>query len=243
MSALPLQLLKMLKPPRPLELMQLHVRALFQHDENARLTAINQWTGGRAPLFFLGRSLRGNLWRFHKDLPESLVTDLSRLCLKETGNILDAPIYLNDYQSLLEAYCPDRQVWQGPAYYRKSKISGYRAGTAITQSNKAVVEKHLNDWLADIPYWQPFMVSLENGQAVAVCATVRRTKDAAEAGVETATGYRRKGHAARAVASWTNAILEKGLIPLYSTSWDNKASQAIANKLGFSLFGSDFSIT
>jgi predicted GNAT family acetyltransferase len=60
--------------------------------------------------------------------------------------------------------------------------------------------------------------------------------------VETLEGYRGRGHAPAAVAAWARAVRATGRIPLYSTSWDNLASQAVARKLGLIPYGADFSL-
>ncbi len=44
-------------------------------------------------------------------------------------------------------------------------------------------------------------------------------------------GYRRKGYATEAVAAWAGAVQAMGLMPLYSTSWDNAAPMKVAEKL------------
>jgi hypothetical protein len=229
--------------PNPLELMHMHVRVLFTHDEHLRLTAVNQWNGGIVPRFFLGHTMLGNVWRFRADLPERLVKELELLCREEAGNILLEPQTKDSYVRLLSAHAEIKQVWQGPAYYCTRAIPLPTPPVAITLANAQLLKGGLEDWLPDVPYWQPFMVATKNGQAVAVCASVRSIAEAHEAGVETLSAYRRKGHAASAVAGWANALLEQKIIPLYSTSWTNKASQAVAKKLGFSLYGTDFHIT
>ncbi|MCA9837218.1 MAG: GNAT family N-acetyltransferase [Trueperaceae bacterium] len=223
--------------------MKLHVRVLFKHDENDRLIAVNQWNGGIVPRFFLGRTQQGAIWRFHARLPQTLMDELSSLCQEETADPFTEPKHKASYLALLNAHAPDGQVWQGPAYacFQKPALSGQTA--AITGENKHLLEGGLEDWLADIPYWQPFMASLEDNKAVAVCASVRTFGGAYEAGVETLAAYRQKGHAAHAVSAWANSLLAQNSLPLYSTSWENKASQAIARKHGFEFYGSDFHIS
>ena len=72
---------------------------------------------------------------------------------------------------------------------------------------------------------------------------MRITAAAHEAGVETLPALRRRGHAVNEVAAWADAVRRTGAAPLYSTSWDNVASQNVAAKLGLSLFGVDFHVT
>ena len=48
-------------------------------------------------------------------------------------------------------------------------------------------------------------------------------------------------HAAAVVAAWAAAVRASGRLPLYSTSWDNVASQGVARKLGLVLYGADLS--
>lgn len=81
------------------------------------------------------------------------------------------------------------------------------------------------------------------GRAVAVCCSVRRTDTAHEAGVETAAALRGRGHGAAAVRAWIRALREAGPLPLYSTSWQNGASQSVARKLGLLRFGNDLHVT
>ena len=45
------------------------------------------------------------------------------------------------------------------------------------------------------------------------------------------------------VAGWARAVREAGVEPLYSTSWQNAASRAVARKLALVPFGSDVHIT
>lgn len=84
---------------------------------------------------------------------------------------------------------------------------------------------------------------MKDGYAVSVCFCARRSEVAAEAGVETAKTFRGLGYGPRVTAAWAMAIRSMGLIPLYSTSWSNKASLAVARKLGLVAFASDWSLS
>src|SRR6185436_13781001 len=84
---------------------------------------------------------------------------------------------------------------------------------------------------------------VEHGQAVSVCFCARRSDVAAEAGLETAAAFRGRGLAARVTAAWALAIRASGRLPIYSTSWSNHASLAVARKLGLAACASDWSLS
>lgn len=97
--------------------------------------------------------------------------------------------------------------------------------------------------ITELHDWQPFLAIVESGKVVSVCRSVRITSQAHEAGVETLPDFRGKGYAAEVVAGWASLVKSRSAIPLYSTSWDNIASQAVARKLQLVSYGEDFHIT
>ncbi len=232
-------------PPSQLELMRMHVEALFTHNESLRIESVNQPDDGVAPRFFLGRTIAGNLWRFRTDLPSDLAIELKKLCNgePETNEISRTPENQKEYIRLLEAHTPIKQVLSGPAYWFSTDVVPCVQPVEISETNADLLRGGLEDLLEDVPHRRPFMAMVEDGQAVSVCASVRITDAAHEAGVETLPAYRQKGHATNVVACWANAVRKISAIPLYSTSWDNTASQNVAARLGLSMFGVDFHIT
>lgn len=72
---------------------------------------------------------------------------------------------------------------------------------------------------------------IEDQQPVSICFCARRSKVAAEAGLDTAAAFRGRGFGPRATIAWAHATRALGLEPLYSTAWDNAASLAVARKL------------
>jgi hypothetical protein len=177
------------------------------------------------------------------DVPDDLVNELTALCLEETGDVSQEPKYKEKYLELLVTQEPVKQIWQGPVYWCPQTVTSSVQAVAITEANKHLLEGGLESWLPDVPHRQPFFAAVQHGKAVSVCSSVRITDNAHEAGVETLLEYRQQGHAVHVVASWTNALLGKKVIPLYSTSWENTASQNVARKAGFEFFGSDFHVT
>lgn len=225
------------------ELMQLHVQVLYRHDEQSRLIAINDWQGGIAPRFFLGRTNQGNVWRFRHDLPQSICQELTALCQTEPAAGEGRPRHEAAYVGLLAALAPVERIWAGPAYWFAKGATAVPDTIILNESNASLLAAELKDWLPDIPHQQPFVAMLVGGQAAAICASVRITAAAHEAGVEIAASHRRKGYAAAVVSSWACEVEKLGAIPLYSTSFENIASQRVASRLGLAQFGTDFHIT
>ena len=233
------------------ELMQQHLQALYHHDETLRLTAINDWRGGVAPRFFLGRTDRGNLWRFRNDLSGEICDALDTLCRVEPAATSEQPAQAAAFHRILLAQAHTAQIWRGPAYwfpYEAAPIGtpvGAPAGQVgpIDEQQAYLLKGGLSDWIPDIPYQQPFVAVIVAGQAVSVCSSVRITANAHEAGVETLATHRRRGYAVAAVSTWAHLVQQQGALALYSTSFDNVGSQSVAARLGLSRYGVDFHIT
>jgi RimJ/RimL family protein N-acetyltransferase len=113
----------------------------------------------------------------------------------------------------------------------------------VTSDNATVLSPYLEDWRNDVSVSVPMAVVLEGGNAISVCCSVRVTPRAHEAGVETHRDFRGRGHAARAVSAWAKMVRDLDRLPLYSTSWENEPSRAVARKLDLIQFGVDLHIT
>jgi hypothetical protein len=93
----------------------------------------------------------------------------------------------------------------------------------------------------ELPERSPIAGIVIDGHVVSVCFCARGSQVAAEAGVETAADYRGRGLGASVTAAWARMIRESGRVPLYSTSWKNVPSLALARSLGLSECGVDWS--
>jgi RimJ/RimL family protein N-acetyltransferase len=88
----------------------------------------------------------------------------------------------------------------------------------------------------------PVTAAVVNGSAVSICYCARLSPLGAEAGVETLDPMRGRGYATAAVAAWATAVRRQGLLALYSTTWENAASQRVAEKVGAVCYGEDWEI-
>lgn len=216
--------------------MRLHVEALFTCDTAGHLVAVNDAGRAAAPRFFLGRTGEGSAWWFRHDLDAALTSDLDALCTRD-------PHAADPFIDRLARAAPVRKTWTGPAFCFPVNLLPANDGMRVTADNAGVLSPYLDDWQGDVAEGVPMVVVVEDGKAVSICASVRVTENAHEAGVETHRAFRGRGHAARAVAGWARDVRALGRIPLYSTSWENTASQAVARKLGLRQFGVDLHIT
>ena len=211
------------------------MEALYGHDARGRITSSNEWRPAPAPRFHLGRTSEGLVRRFRADLPDALCEELTALGGDESA-----------IARTLAARAPVERIWTGPAYALPADVAprpGARV-VAISPANADLLRGGFEAWLDDVPHRQPFLAALgRDGRAVAVCASVRITDAAHEAGVETLSAARGRGHAVDVVAAWAAEVRRAGALALYSTASDNAASQRVAAKLGARSIGADFHVS
>ena len=231
-----------------LELARMQAEALFVHDANDRLLRINEPDpDGPAPRFFLVRTMLGNLWRTRCDLPADLTAELEGLAAREPvigslGELGEPPYHSAAYAELLKQHAPPGSMDAGPAYYLP-ELPPPAETVVITPANAELLEAYYPYTRSRYVELAPVVVRVMDGVAVAVCCSARITAQVAEAGVHTIEAYRGRGYAADVVRGWAAGIRATGRLPLYSTSWENAASRAVAARLGAVLYGVDFSIT
>lgn len=185
-------------------LMALHIHALFTHDAQARMLFVNEPDGGGpAP----------------------------RLCMDEPVGMdfRRPPRHVSAHVRLLETHAPVQELGMGPAYRFPEYLAPSRPLLALTATHGELLRDGFETRIADLPAWQPFLGLVEEGRVVAICRSVRITPAAHEAGVETLPLFRGRGYAQDAVAGWASAVQATGALPLYSTAWENAASQAVAS--------------
>lgn len=220
---------------------ELRLRTLFVLDNRGSMVSAREPAPpGPAPLFTIIGSATGRAWAVRADVPDAVAADLDGLASAEPpANDLRLPSVLAErYQSLVGG-----KVSSGPAF---TFLNHLDRPTGIEQiDNEQPLLHHFRGWVpGEIAEGRaPVMAIVEDGHSVSICFCARRTDDAAEAGLETAEAYRGRGYASRVTAAWALAVRASGRTPMYSTSWDNAASLAVARKLRLVLCGSDWSLT
>ena len=79
----------------------------------------------------------------------------------------------------------------------------------------------------------PCIGVLVEGRLVCVAHSSRRITTACELGIDTLPDARRHGYATMATITWTQAVRQEGLLPIYSARADNTASLRVAAAAGY----------
>ena len=228
------------------DLLDTHINTLFRCDAGGRLLTTNEADPPPAPRFYMARSAQGNAWRIRHDLPADLAEQLDAACRAEPAAVsLSQPARCYaTVRALLDQHAPVRDEYRGPAFVIPRDVPHIGGATLITPDNAHVLARYFK-WL--LPFETstdsyPVAAVVVNGVAVSCCFCSRIPGAATEAGVFTAPDARGHGYATAAVATWAAAAWQRGVQPMYSTSWDNTASQRIAARLGMTQYAEDWSI-
>jgi RimJ/RimL family protein N-acetyltransferase len=228
--------------PTNLQLMELSVATGFQVDADGRLRSVNEPGDEDAPpRFYMGRTSEGNVWSFRYDLPSVLVHELEQLCRTEplSTDFERPPLNTDAIRAALHAHAPIEAEERGPLFVIPDHLPTPTHAVSITAQNVHVLQQWF-PWRAPLPTdfdIGPFTGTIVQGSAVSLCFCSRLAMHGAGAGVETLEPFRGKGYATEAVAAWAIEVRRRGLLPFYSTSWENLASRGIARKLGMMPFG------
>jgi hypothetical protein len=225
---------------------------LFVLNDAGRITSNREPGASRGPLFFLARSAAHCSWAIGADVPAALAAQLDGLAREEPPVVAlgDAPVHADQYLSVLR----DRplSIQHAGAAIVQSAGLAFSFPTGIDESTDIVfvederlLEHNFRGWVpGEIAAGSgPVAAIMVDGYPVSICFSARASDAAAEAGVETAERFRGRGLASRVTAAWALAIRASGRVPLYSTSWTNSPSLAVAHKLGLIRYASSWSLS
>lgn len=229
------------------ELMKIQVEVLFTQDKNGYLQRINEpdGDGKPAPRFFFGYTNEGSICRFRHDLPDNVIAQLKEVAAAEPMLVPSEKIPKShrQFEDILQSHAPIERVWIGPAYRFPEHIAPPTNVVRLSGENAGLLKKDFTEMVSELNSSHPYLAIIADSQAVSICQSVRVSSHAHEAGVDTLVGYRQRGYATSVVAAWALAVRALNRMPLYSTSWDNVASQGVARRLGLVQYGVDYHIT
>lgn len=216
------------------ELMSIQTEVLFSHNQFGRITSINEPESTVAPLLFLGHTKDGTIRRYHFDLPNILINEIEEVFTNHPNHINLAKI-----TNILSKEQWVHKIWMGPAFVFPNHLDNPMRAIQITEENKELLQYSFPNLFHQLKFHQPCFAIFENEKVVSICCSARNTSIAAEASVETLVPFLGKGYGYDVVTAWAKAVQAENRIPLYSTSWDNFASQRVAKKLKLIHYGTD----
>lgn len=218
----------------------LQLRTLFVLNGEGRILSTREpEPASAAPAFTIIRSASGCAWAVRADVPDDLAAELDRIAREEPPavDLRGEPVHADQYKALIGGH-----VSSGPAFTFPEQIA--HPTEVVIIEGEHLLRQNFRGWIpGEIEAGRsPVMSILEDGFPVSICFCARLADRSAEAGLETAEGFRGRGYGPRVTAAWALAIRASGRIPLYSTSWTNSASLAVARKLGLVAYASDWSL-
>lgn len=218
----------------------LYIQTSFVLDDNGRIVSTREPGAKRGPLVTIVKSLKACAWAARADIPPALMSEIDRLAEAEQPavNFEQGPAQSHRLIALLikriapgEASVRKTMESDGPAFdFPKTLV---QPPDIVVVEDEQLLNRNFSGWIpGEIEAGRgPVMAIVEDGYPVSICFCARRSDTAAEAGVETAEAYRGRGYAPLVTAAWALAVRKSGRVPLYSTTWLNKSSLAVARKL------------
>jgi RimJ/RimL family protein N-acetyltransferase len=235
-------------PVNPLDLADLHLDLLYEREAGGLLLVSGDAAVG-APLFHLARTTEGNRWLLSAALPEQQRTALQQALASEPvvpdlGEMESRAPVLMGARALLGLEKGSVKEYRGPAFLFPDELPQVTEDVEVLRDVSSARTVAELAWIREATPAELPIAAVCNaaGLVVAVCHSARSTRDAAEAGVETAPAYRGRGLAGAVVAGWAAAVRSEGRLAFYGTEWSNDASRAVARKLGLIVFSEDFHV-
>ncbi len=230
----------------------LQLETLFIFDAERRITGTREPFGTRGPLFVLIRSSTAVAFAARSDLPSPLAEELSALAETEppTEALRAPPLHAERYLSLLaDRLAPGQDLRvkaaqsDGPAFtFPVELMPADDDVQPILEEER--LDQRFGSWMpGEIAGGRaPVLGVVRDGSPVSICFCARSSERAAEAGLVTLEQHRGEGLGPRVTAAWALSLRASGRIPLYSTTWSNAASLAVARKLRLAPYASDWSL-
>lgn len=227
--------------PSNRDLLERQIRNLFVVDDRGHLIRPNEPEALQPPLFYMGRANDGCVAFVSERLPAPLGQRLLAAAGDEppTGDFARPAHALRVAAAIALEMRLAATMRRGPAYI----AMGDPPPVSIDAELVPAAGQMLHPWIAErwreatLPPLELAFCVMAQGEVVALCHSARLGPNAAEAGVETAEAFRRRGYAAAATAAWVGAVRAGGRDAFYSTDWENVASQGVARRVGLTLLG------
>lgn len=217
-----------------------HADVLFDISPDGRLIQTNEPDPEPPPRLFLARGLQlAEAW-FRDDVPDETIR-ACRSIVEALPTWNGEPTDPAAYHLLREVLSSDRPIGsetRGPALRFPDRAAAVNTSETVVIDERSahLLERFFPYTLSVLVRRSPVVGVVRDGAVVSACYSARRRLAAAEAGVDTEPAFRGQGLASAVVAGWARAATSSGLMPLYSTTWDNIASRRLAAGLGLTAY-------
>jgi hypothetical protein len=221
-------------------LLELEIATLWVTNERGRLVRTRTIEDRPHPLLVVAAGAEGMVWSCAASVPDDLADDIQEILttveLDDVGRIGWEPDCREQLLRRLATIGPMGGEWRGPCYLIDDvppipgKVAWCAGGDAERDSLTGLMPEGDREGLGS-----PWAVAMVDDRVVAVCETSRSAPSSVEAGVWTYERYQRRGLGSAVVAAWASLVTDR--TAFYSTSHDNRPSQAIARRLGFRPIG------
>ena len=228
------------------ELLRQHADVLFDMDSEGRLVGLNEPGDDAPPRLFLARGrVSHEIW-FRADVEAATAEAcraMAQVLPRWDGERSDESLF-EPLRAALARDTPVTSESSGPAYRfgERVDLALDAEATVIDDRTAHLLERCFPYTRTVLAARSPVVGVILDGWVVSVCFSARQRLTASEAGVATEERYRGRGLASLVVSRWREAIEKSGRQPLYSTSWDNLASRAVAGKLRLTAYAETLSL-
>jgi GNAT superfamily N-acetyltransferase len=200
-------------------------------DRDGRLVRLPAPDAEEIPRFYAARFAGGECRYRRQDLAEAIARALYQLPL---ATVFGDPAAV---QRLL-AGSAGGEIWLGKSYVADRPIpaAAYPDVVRLDQADHLLVERFDPQLAAKR---RPVFALLIQGEIAATCVSTHENAQAGAAWVQTSPRFRRRGYGRQVTAAWAAELQRLGKLPLYSHHWDNVASQALVESLGFRRYAED----
>ena len=227
------------------------IQTLYRMDQRGRITQSSNANCGPAPIFCLGLTHHGNLWRVAERLPSAVARRAARLAGREQvlpptpppwppcerRAALRKVLGVSASRHLdTEWVCfrmPSAQALRSIPRRGSNSISRLCTGTEIPSES-------VFGWSARFAEATPDgsrVVALERDRIVSACGLLAGDRSHfVVPWVETGAAWQRRGQARRVLALWLAGVEQKGGIPIYMADSRNRGAIALASSLDLEAF-------
>jgi RimJ/RimL family protein N-acetyltransferase len=225
-----------------LEFLALEIDTLWARDDRGRLVR-RAPSDAPPPYLVLAAASDGHVAAVGAHVPDLVAAEL--LLPQRNATARGArwePAGFNTAISRITAVIGPVEVTSGPSYVATEPPVTRSSPSLIVSDGRRPCPEPLQPppdagWTRD--EWRallagdlgPWAMARAEDSIASICFCARLTGRAAEAGLRTEPAHRRRGLGSAVTAAWASLVLETGRTPFYSTSAENRASQAVAASL------------